>query len=133
MSPELSWLVASVVLLFVYVLGEATLGNLQYNTKDLLGSRDSLDPPSTTLSRASRATRNMVEAMIMFVPLILTAVIAGRTNDMTALGAAIFFWARLAYAPMYWFGIPVARTLAWGISVIGLVLIFLQIIPFSGA
>ena len=69
----------------------------------------------------------------MFAPLIIVAHATDRLNDMTALGAAIFFWGRVVYAPTYWFGIPVVRTLAWFASVVGLVMIFLQVLPFSGA
>ena len=47
---------------------------------------------------------------------------------MTALGAQLFFWARLAYAAIYLAGIPWLRTGAWTISVIGLILIFLQVL-----
>ena len=75
----------------------------------------------------------MLEAMIMFAPLILLAEATGRFNEMTALGAAIFFWSRLAYAPAYWFGVPVARSLIWFGGVIGTVMVFLQVLPFSGA
>ncbi len=50
---------------------------------------------------------------------------------MTALGAALFFWGRLAYAPLYWFGVPWLRSAAWFVGIIGIVLVFLQIIPFS--
>jgi uncharacterized MAPEG superfamily protein len=45
-----------------------------------------------------------------------------------ALGAELFFWARIAYAVIYLAGIPWARTAAWGVSVVGLVLVFLQLI-----
>jgi len=47
---------------------------------------------------------------------------------MTALGAQLFFWARLAYAPIYVAGPPWLRTGVWGVSIIGLVLIFLRLL-----
>ena len=46
----------------------------------------------------------------------------------TALGALIFFWARLIYAVIYLLGMPWLRTLAWVASVIGMVIIALQLI-----
>jgi uncharacterized MAPEG superfamily protein len=46
---------------------------------------------------------------------------------MTALGAMIFFWARLAHAIIYVVGLPWLRTLAWAVSVIGMVTIALQL------
>ena len=133
MPIELSYLTAAVALFFVYIFAEVIAGNLQYSMKELLGARDNLPDYNSAVGRCKRATSNMVESMIMFAPLILVAHATDRLNDMTALGAAIFFWGRVVYAPTYWFGIPVVRTLAWFASVVGLVLIFLQVLPFSGA
>ncbi|MEO0882705.1 MAG: MAPEG family protein [Pseudomonadota bacterium] len=133
MPIELSYLSASVALLFVMLLAEAVTGNLQYSTKDLLGARDDIADPNAAVARCKRATQNMLESLAMFAPLVIIAVIANRANDMTALGSAIFFWSRVAYAPSYWFGVPVVRTLVWFGGIVGIVLIFLQVLPFSGA
>ena len=132
MPVELSYLVASVALFAVYIVAEVIAGNIQYSPKELLGARDNLAQYNTAMGRAKRATSNMVEAMIMFVPLVLVAHATNSFNDMTALGAAIFFWARVAYGPTYWFGIPGVRTLAWFAGMVGIVMIFLQVLPFSG-
>jgi uncharacterized MAPEG superfamily protein len=47
---------------------------------------------------------------------------------MTVLGAQLFLWGRVAYAIIYLAGLPWLRTLSWFVSVIGLVLIFLQLV-----
>ncbi len=60
--------------------------------------------------------------------LVLVAQLAGRTNAATALGAQLFFWSRLAYAPVYIVGIPWLRTALWGVSFAGLLQILLQIL-----
>ena len=44
------------------------------------------------------------------------------------MGAQIFLGARIVYALVYIAGIPWLRTATWGISVIGLAMIFLQLI-----
>jgi uncharacterized MAPEG superfamily protein len=46
--------------------------------------------------RAARAHRNMLENLVWFASLVLIAVVTNKTNDMTLLGAQIFFWARVA-------------------------------------
>ncbi len=69
----------------------------------------------------------MLENLVLFTALVLVAVAAGKTNDMTLLGAQLFFWARLAYAAIYIAGIIWVRTLAWLVSMAGLVVIFAQI------
>ena len=47
---------------------------------------------------------------------------------MTLLGAELFFWARLLHAVVYIMGIAWLRTLLWLVSIVGLVLIFLQVV-----
>lgn len=133
MIPELSWLTAASALFFVYILGEIVTGNRQYKPGDLLGPRDNMAPYSPGLGRAKRATANMIEAMCLFVPLVLVSVLSERTNQWTELGCMIFFFARLAFAPLYWFGVPVFRTLAYFAGTAGLIMIFLQVLPFTGA
>ena len=94
----------------------------------LVGNREGLPEITGWGGRAARAHYNMLENLVLFASLVLVAVVAGKTNDMTLLGAQLFFWARLAYAAIYVAGIIWIRTLAWLISVIGLVLIFAQLV-----
>ncbi len=65
---------------------------------------------------------------MLFAALVLIAVVAGKTNSTTLLGAQLFFWARLVYAVVYLAGVPWVRTAVWFVSVIGLALIFLQLV-----
>ena len=58
----------------------------------------------------------------------MVARIAGKTNAATLTGCELFFWGRLAHWLIYLIGIPWLRTLAWVVSVIGLVTIFLQLV-----
>jgi uncharacterized MAPEG superfamily protein len=39
------------------------------------------------------------------------------------LGAQLYFWARIAFVPVYALGIPVVRTLVWTVSLVGIVLV----------
>lgn len=132
MSVELSYLSASIGLLFVMILAEGVTAVMQYSLKDLLGARDSMAPQSAAVARSKRATQNMLESLAMFAPLVIIAVLADRGNDMTALGSMIFFCSRVGYAPSYWFGIPVIRTLFWTGGIAGIAIVFLQVLPFSG-
>mgnify|MGYP006192672237 CR=1 FL=1 len=50
------------------------------------------------------------------------------TGGMTAMGAMIFFWGRLAYAVIYIAGIAWLRTVAWFVSVIGMALIAIELL-----
>ena len=68
----------------------------------------------------------MLENLPLFIALVLIAQLGGRPDAMTALGAELFFWARLVV--LYIAGVPWLRTLAWAVSLIGLILIFAQLV-----
>jgi uncharacterized MAPEG superfamily protein len=126
MTPELKYLLFSVILTFVQVLIAAATANQVVGLPTLAGNRDGLPELTGLAGRARRAHLNMVENMVLFIPLALMAV--GKHNGMTEMGVQIFFWARLAYAVIYLGGIPWARTIAWAVSVVGMVLIALQLL-----
>ena len=123
MSPDLYYLLLSVILCFVQMLIAATGANTQVGLPALAGNREDLPDIVGWPGRARRAHLNMIENLVLFSALVLIAAVAGKANATTAMGAMIFFWARLAYALIYLIGIPWLRTLAWAVSVIGLVMI----------
>ena len=128
MKPELMWLVWAVALTLVQMLVAVSGAALQVGLPMLAGNREGLPPCYGWAGRAARAHHNMLESLVLFAALVLVAVVAGKTNATTLLGAQLFFWARVAYAGIYVAGIPWLRTLAWLVSVIGLVLIFLPLL-----
>lgn len=124
MKPELTLLAWSVLLAFVQMLVAVAGHTLQVGLPALAGNREGVAQPAGWAGRAQRAHRNMLENLVLFAALVLIAVVSGRTNSMTLLGAQIFFWARLAYALVYLAGIPWLRTGVWSVSVIGMALVF---------
>jgi uncharacterized MAPEG superfamily protein len=128
MKPELSLLVWSVALAFVQVLIAVQGAVMQVGLPKLAGNREALPELTGWAGRARRAQRNMVENLVLFAALVLVAVAAGKTNNMTLLGAQLFFWGRFAYAAVYIAGIPWLRTGVWFVSVIGMILIFAQLV-----
>lgn len=123
MGPELKYLLFSVVLTFVQVLIAAAAANQVVGLTTLAGNRDDLPSYTGFAGRAKRAHLNMLENLVLFSALVLIAVAAQKTNATTAMGALIFFWARLIYAVVYLLGIPWLRTLVWFVSVIGMIMV----------
>ncbi len=123
MSPDLKYLLFSTILTFVQVLVAAIGANQAVGLNTLAGNREGLGEIGGWAGRAKRAHLNMIESMVLFAALVLIAATAGKANAMTAMGAAIFFWARLAYAVIYIAGIAWLRTLVWFVSVIGMAII----------
>ena len=128
MSLDLKYLLLSVLLTFVQVLIAAAAANQVVGLATLAGNREGVPELTGFAGRARRAHLNMVENMVLFAVLVLVTAVAGKANAMTAMGALIFFWARLVYAVIYLLGIPWLRTLAWFVSVIGMVIIALQLV-----
>lgn len=91
------------------------------------GNRDQAYQLPDWAERAGRAHRNMLENLPIFAALVLVANAAGAANDATALGATLFFWGRVAHAVVYLAGISYLRTAAYGISLIGLVMIAAEV------
>ena len=128
MKPELMLLVWAVALTVVQMLVAVTGAFAQVGLPPLVGNRENFPALTGWAGRADRAHRNMIHNLVLFAALVLVAVVSGRTNDTTLLGAQLFFWARLAYAIIYLIGIPWVRTAAWAVSMAGLVIIFLQLV-----
>jgi uncharacterized MAPEG superfamily protein len=93
-----------------------------------VGTRDGLPPPvSDTALRVERAFRNFLETFAFFAAAVLLLQATGRGNASSALGAQIYFWARLAYLPAYAIAIPFLRTLVWAASMAGIVMVLLPL------
>jgi uncharacterized MAPEG superfamily protein len=128
MTLELKLLVWSTALALSQMLIALLAAIAQVGVPALVGNRDNLPAFDGWAGRAQRAHRNMLESLIMFAALVLVAQVAGKSNAATALGAQLFFWGRLVYAPLYVIGIPWLRTAVWGVSFVGLLQILLQLL-----
>ena len=128
MTLELKLLVWSMALALIQMLVALLAAIAQVGFLPLVGNRENLPALDGWAGRAQRAHRNMLESLFIFAALVLVAQFAGRINVATALGAQLFFWSRLAYAPVYVIGIPWLRTGLWGVSFAGLLQILLQLL-----
>jgi uncharacterized MAPEG superfamily protein len=121
MTVELKYLAWSIALGIVYVLVAATLGTAQRGLGWNVGNRDGATKPLTgAASRAHRASRNFLETFPFLAAAVLAVVLIKASSAHTALGAMVYFWARLVYLPVYVIGIPYLRTLVWAVSLWGL-------------
>jgi uncharacterized MAPEG superfamily protein len=56
----------------------------------------------------------------LFAAAVLAVVLTKTNTAHTGFGAELYFWARLAYLPIYIVGIPYLRTVVWAVSFWGL-------------
>jgi uncharacterized MAPEG superfamily protein len=127
MAVELQLLVWSTILALIQMIVAVLAAHGQVGLPMLASNRDNMPALTGWAMRATRAHLNMLESLIIFAVFVLVAQVTGRLNATTALGAELFFWARLAYAIVYVMGIPWLRTLVWGVSLAGLLVILSQL------
>ena len=126
-SADLQLLVWAVALCVAQMIVAVAGATLEVGLPRLAGNREPLPELTGWAGRATRAHRNMLENLVLFAVLVIVVHMAGVANETTVLGAQLFFWARLAYAIVYLIGIPWVRTGLWAVSMVGLILIFLQL------
>jgi uncharacterized MAPEG superfamily protein len=121
MTVELKILAWSIGLGLIYVLIAASLGTAQRGLGWNVGNRDGEPKPLTgAAARAARANSNFLETFPFFAAAVLAVVLAKGSSPHTVLGAQLYFWARLAYLPIYIAGIPYLRTAVWAVSLYGI-------------
>jgi uncharacterized MAPEG superfamily protein len=121
-------LVYSVALLVVLILIQASAGVLEQGLGAMAGSRDNLNEPGSFQARTKRIVDNHREGLLIFAPLVIVAALSNISNEMTVLGAQLFFYARVVHAVLYLSGVPWVRPAAWLAGIIGCVMIFLALL-----
>ena len=124
MQVELKIAALGALLLFVHVCVATRFKTAQYGRKWNVGARDEALPPASPVTgRTMRAQANFQETFPIAIVALLGVVIAGRTSAWTALGGWIWLGARVAYLPLYAMGVPVARTVVYTVSIVGLAMV----------
>ena len=125
---ELTLLGWSVVLLVVAIMLQGQLATRELGVKWNAGPRDGDQHPEGALAgRAQRALDNFKETYPAFIALALALAVSGRTGGLGAMGALLWFVARIVYHPLYLFGVPYVRSLVWVASMLGLLLMLIRL------
>ena len=130
MTTELTMLAWTVVLGLVHLVASAQFMTAANGLGYGMSSRD-VPPPKplgTVGGRVYRAFKNLMQTFPFAAAAILMAAAAGRHNGYTVWGSELYFWARLAYVPIYAAGLAGVRTLVWLVSVGGIVLVLLGLV-----
>ncbi len=129
-STELQMLWLSIALGLVHLLAAVAPSVLARGMPWALGPRDEPGAPLGVMAgRLERAWKNFQETFPLFAAAILVASLGARDSDLGALGAQLYFWGRVAFLPLYALGAPVVRTLAWTVSMAGVVLVVVSCLP----
>jgi len=128
-SIEIQMLCWSVVLGLVQLVVATALATKDQGLPYNLSPRDLPPPPVGIMTaRFQRAFGNFRETFVYFAVAVLLVTLTASSNSTSALGAQIYFWARLVYVPIYASGVSVARTVVWTASIIGLVMVLTAVL-----
>lgn len=123
MTPELHTLVYSLILGLAHLLAYATVIRQQNGATWTAGPRDEPRPPKVLAARLLRAQINFMETWPFFAVAVLLLHVLGKSSAWSLLGCQIYFWCRVAYLPLYAFGVPWVRSIVWAASFAGLLLV----------
>jgi uncharacterized MAPEG superfamily protein len=121
---ELKLLMAAVVVGLVQLLWAAGAARAQQDLKWAAGPRDTPMPITGVAARLQRAFWNFVETFPFFAAAVLADAVAGKLGTpLTTWGCGLYVGARAIYPFLYATAFPLVRTLAWFVSMVGLVMV----------
>ena len=128
MSQELYWLTLTVILTGLmwvpYILDRIMVRGLM---GAMANPSPNDKPQSEWAQRLQKAHINAAENLVIFATLVLTLNVMHHSTESTVLACAVYFWARLAHALIYWAGIPVLRTLSFAVGFVAQVALVLAV------
>lgn len=121
---ELKLLMGAVVIGLVQLLWAAGAARAQQDIKWAAGPRDTPMPITGVAARLQRAFWNFVETFPFFAAAILADAAAGKLGTpLTIWGASLYVGGRAIYPFLYATAVPLVRTVAWFVSMVGLVMV----------
>ena len=125
---ELQMVGVAVVIGLVHLMAVAVVGDRQRGLTWSAGARDTPIPLTGVGGRLERAAANFRETFPLFVAAVLIATLADRLGPLTCGGAVAYVAGRVAYLPLYAFGVPWLRSAVWFVSLFGIIAILLALV-----
>ncbi len=121
--PDLIVAGFTIVLALIQILWATVARTRELGTKWNTGARDeAVPPPGVVAGRLMRAQANLMETLPLFLAAVCLVHLAGKQGELSMWGTHLFLLGRVVYLPLYRWGVPGVRTLAWMVSLAGLVM-----------
>ena len=121
MTPETTVFLLTLVLGLVHLSIGAAIRAFEAGPFAIMGSRDDLPPIKSRFGlRGERANHNFKETLPWALGLLILIQVIGQANEVSTVGAWIYFCSRLVYIPLYVFGVPVLRSISYTTALLGL-------------
>ncbi len=129
LPTEIAYLALGVALLGVHVAVQAILLTRQLGSDYNAGPRDEQRKVTGVAGRAERALRNFLETFAAFAALALAHAMMDKGGDQWAgFGAALWFWSRVVYLPLYLAGVRYWRSAVFLLSAVGMLILFIRLV-----
>lgn len=128
LGAEMGYLALASILLLVQLVLQASLLTRQLGRDYNVSPRDERRQVTGLAGRAERAFANLMETFPLFAAVALALEVSGKADGWTALGAGLYFWARVAYLPLYLAGIAYWRSVVWIAATLGIVIMLWQLV-----
>ena len=129
LPPILQALTWGCILAFIHIFAAVQAKTRQYGSKWNIGPRDEELPPLNPVAgRLARAQANFFETFPVFIAAVMLAGATGAVMNGDAsvtLGGWLWLGGRVAYLPLYAFGVPYLRSFAWIASLVGIIMVML--------
>lgn len=125
MTPEFVALAFTLILALVQIFAAGAARTAELGPKWNAGPRDGEAPPPGKLAgRLMRAQANLFETLPLFIGAVIMAHVTGKDGGaLTLWGTHLYLFARVLYVPLYAFGVTGVRSLAFIVSLAGLILV----------
>jgi uncharacterized MAPEG superfamily protein len=128
MPFELQMVAVAVLIGIVNLLWASAAAQPQRGLKWNVGPRDQALELTGMAGRLERAFSNFRETFPFFAALVVIDYLGGRLGEITTQGALIYVVARTVYVPLYAFGVPYVRSLAWLTSLVGILMLLAALV-----
>lgn len=117
---ELTCLKLSLLMWLAHIVAQAAFAGGAVGLDYLSSPRDEKREARGQLyGRATRALHNYIENFVPFAAADLGLIV---TNHTGGWGATLWILTRIVYLPLYLTGVSPGRSIAWGLSVLGLIM-----------
>ena len=129
MTSELYWLILTITMTCLLWIPQIIHSVLNVGvTKAFLYPDEATTHYAEWAKRSKAAHKNAVENLIIFAPLIILVVFLGAENELTAITASVYFFARSVHYLMHTLAVPLMRTLMFLIGFACQIIIVLTIL-----
>ncbi len=127
-STELVGLAAAAALGLLHIVLASQSASLQRGYRWTAGPRDEPVPPFSGIAgRLARANANFLETFPFFAAAVVAVVATGVHSPWSKWGIILYIGGRVAYLPLYAFGVFLVRSLAWNVAIAGIAAIYVAL------